>query len=62
MNRQATSSPARITGTRPTDSASEESGRIASASAPVAAETVRLAAVGPTPKSAPIAGSSACVE
>ena len=30
--------------------------------APVAADTVRLAAVGPTPKSAPIAGSSAWVE
>ena len=28
----------------------------------VAADTVRLAAVGPTPKSVPIAGSSACVE
>ena len=59
---QASSSPARITGTRPSDSATEDSGSIPSAIAPVAAETVRLAAVGPTPKSAPIAGSSAWVE
>lgn len=51
-----------MTGARPTVSASEERGKIASASAPVAADTVRLAAVGPTSKVPPIGGSNACVE
>src|SRR4051794_18972657 len=60
--RQATSRPLCITAGRPTVSASDDSGRIARASAPVAADTVRRAAVGPPRKDAPIAGSSACVE
>ena len=59
---QAASRPTRMTRTRPSDSAAEDSGRIAKARAPVDAETVRLAAVGETPKSAPMAGSSAWVE
>src|SRR4051794_4305262 len=60
--RQAPSRPLCITAGRPTVSASDDSGRIARASAPVAADTVRRAAVGPPRKDAPIAGSSACVE
>ena len=50
-----------MTRVRPTRSAKADTGSTASATVPVVTATVRLAAVAPTPKLAPMSGSRACV-
>ena len=51
-----------MTRVRPARSARPDMGRTVRPTSPVVTDTVRLAAVGPTPKADPIEGSSACVE
>ncbi len=59
---QATARATVMTRVRPARSARPDMGSTVRPTSPVVTDTVRLAAVGPTPKAAPIEGSSACVE